>query len=237
MLKINFSHLLLIPVILASGLLLSGCGPKPASDNEFILDLNQTDQPTPQQEAQPDSAQIQDDIQLQDDIQQPTRKDPTVKTLADFAPIETKQVTMTTTKGDIVIELFRDQAPLTTLNFLSLAKEKFYDGIIFHRVVPGFVVQVGDPTTKDPNSPNPPGTGGPGYTIADEFSPQLRHSQAGIVSMANSGPNTGGSQIFITLDATPHLDDIHAVFGQVTSGMDVVNSISQGDKIISIALQ
>jgi len=226
MFKIGSTQVLFIPIILASSLLLSGCGPQPAPGDEFILDLNQTDQTT-----------SQSNNQIQDTTQVPIRKEPTVKTLADFSPIAAKQVTMATTKGDIVIELFRDQAPLTTLNFLSLAQEKFYDGIIFHRVVPGFVVQVGDPTTKDSNSPNPPGTGGPGYTIADEFNPELRHSKAGIVSMANAGPNTGGSQIFITLDATPHLNDVHAVFGQVTSGMDVVNSISQGDKIISITLQ
>jgi cyclophilin family peptidyl-prolyl cis-trans isomerase len=213
------SNLLLIPLILASSVLLAGCGPETPED-DFVLELNQTE-PVAQEQTN----------------QVPPRKEPAVKTIKDFEPIEAKQMTLTTSKGDIVIELFREKAPLTTLNFLSLAKEKFYDGIVFHRVVPGFVVQVGDPTTKDPNSPVPAGSGGPGYTIPDEFNPDLRHSQAGILSMANAGPNTGGSQIFITLDATPHLDDLHAVFGQVTAGMDVVNSIEQGDKIISATYQ
>lgn len=162
----------------------------------------------------------------------------TMKTLQDFQPIEGTQVTLTTTQGDVTFELFREDAPLTTLNFLTLAKAGFYDNIIFHRVIPGFMAQVGDPLTKDPSAPKELwGTGGTDYVIADEFSPKLRHNSAGIVSMANRGPNTGGSQIFITYDATPHLDDKHAVFGKVTQGMDVLEKITIGDKILSVTIK
>lgn len=160
-----------------------------------------------------------------------------MKTIEDFSPIEGTQVTLKTNKGDIVLELFRDKAPLTTLNFLTLVKEGFYDGIVFHRVIPGFMAQFGDPLSKDPEKQALWGTGGPGYAIADEFSPELRHDDAGILSMANSGPNTGGSQVFITYAPQPHLDGKHAVFGKVVSGMDVLTQITNGDKIISATYQ
>lgn len=160
----------------------------------------------------------------------------TMKQLSDFEPIEASQVTLTTTKGDITFELFRDKAPLTTLNFLNLAKSGFYDNIVFHRVIPDFMAQVGDPTTKEPGKEAQWGSGGPGYTIPDEFEPSLKHDSPGIVSMANtSEPNTGGSQIFITYEATPWLDGKHAVFGKVTSGMDVLKQITVGDKILSVS--
>jgi len=123
-----------------------------------------------------------------------------------------------TTKGTIVVELNAEQAPKTVANFVKLAREGFYDGIIFHRVIPGFMVQTGDPTGT--------GRGGPGYTFADEFSPQLSHDAAGVVSMANAGPNTNGSQFFITLAPTPWLDGKHSVFGRVVSGQDVVDQIA-----------
>ncbi|MDQ5951157.1 MAG: hypothetical protein QG639_434 [Patescibacteria group bacterium] len=158
-----------------------------------------------------------------------------MKQLSDFEPIEANSVTLTTTKGDITFDLFRDKAPLTTLNFLTLAKEGFYNNIVFHRVIPDFMAQVGDPLTKDPEKETMWGTGGPGYAIADEFEPTLTHDSAGIVSMANSGPNTGGSQFFITYEATPWLDGKHAIFGKVTAGMDVLESITVGDKIISVS--
>jgi cyclophilin family peptidyl-prolyl cis-trans isomerase len=122
-----------------------------------------------------------------------------------------------TTLGTIKIELFAKEAPDTVKNFVTLAEKGYYDGVIFHRVIPGFMIQGGDPTGT--------GRGGPGYTILDEFHPKLRHSKAGILSMANAGPDTGGSQFFITLGATPHLDDRHAVFGQVIEGQDVVKKI------------
>jgi cyclophilin family peptidyl-prolyl cis-trans isomerase len=122
-----------------------------------------------------------------------------------------------TNLGTFGIELFEDKAPLTTKNFIDLAEKNFYDGLIFHRVIAGFMIQGGDP--------NGTGTGGPGYKIKDEFHPELRHDTPGVLSMANAGPNSGGSQFFITLAATPWLDGKHAVFGRVVEGMDVVSRI------------
>jgi len=127
-------------------------------------------------------------------------------------------VTLDTTHGSIVMELYKDQVPRTVENFVQLAKKGFYDGVIFHRVIPGFMIQTGDPTGT--------GGGGPGYTFEDEFSLNLRHDGAGVVSMANAGPNTNGSQFFITLAATPWLDGKHAVFGRVVEGMPVVEQIA-----------
>ena len=124
-----------------------------------------------------------------------------------------------TSMGNFTIELFEQQAPKTVANFVTLAEKNFYDGVIFHRVIDGFMIQGGDPTGT--------GRGGPGYQFADEFHPQLRHNSEGILSMANAGPNTNGSQFFITLTATPHLDGKHAVFGKVIAGMDVVKKIGK----------
>jgi cyclophilin family peptidyl-prolyl cis-trans isomerase len=129
--------------------------------------------------------------------------------------------TFKTEKGDIVVELFADKAPLTVENFINLARSGFYDGTTFHRVIGGFMAQGGDPTGT--------GTGGPGYKFRDEFHPSLRHDSAGILSMANAGPGTNGSQFFITYGPTPHLDDRHSVFGKVTEGMDVLRSIRERD--------
>ena len=129
--------------------------------------------------------------------------------------------TFETDKGVIVIELFAKEAPITVNNFVFLAQEKYYDNSSFHRVIPGFMAQGGDPTGT--------GRGGPGYQFADEFSPLLRHSEPGILSMANAGPNTNGSQFFITYTATPFLDDRHAVFGRVLEGLDVALSLSPRD--------
>ena len=122
-----------------------------------------------------------------------------------------------TNMGTMKIELFEKRAPKTTENFITLAKKGFYNGLTFHRVIKGFMIQGGDP--------NGDGTGGPGYTIPDEFNPELKHDSEGIVSMANAGPNTGGSQFFITLAPTPWLDGHHAVFGKVVEGMDVLEKI------------
>ena len=124
-----------------------------------------------------------------------------------------------TTEGEFRIELFEDKAPITTRNFIDLAQNGFYDGVIFHRVIDGFMIQGGDPTGT--------GRGGPGYTIPDEFHPDLRHDGEGVLSMANAGPNTGGSQFFITLAATPWLDRRHSVFGRVVEGMEVVRRIGR----------
>jgi cyclophilin family peptidyl-prolyl cis-trans isomerase len=136
-----------------------------------------------------------------------------------------------TPRGEVVCELYYRQAPLTVTNFVGLAegtlgpapRKPFFDGLTFHRVVPGFVVQGGDPKGT--------GEGGPGYTFPDEFSPRLRHDAAGVLSMANDGPDTNGSQFFITLRATPHLDFNHSVFGRVVRDTDVVSKIQQGDKM------
>jgi peptidyl-prolyl cis-trans isomerase A (cyclophilin A) len=137
-----------------------------------------------------------------------------------------------TTEGSFTIRLYDKEAPNTVANFVGLAegtkewrdpatgqkkKAPYYDGIIFHRVIEGFMIQGGDPLGQ--------GTGGPGFTFADEFHPQRRHDRAGILSMANAGPNTNGSQFFITLGPTPHLDNRHSVFGEVVSGLDVVKQI------------
>ena len=124
-----------------------------------------------------------------------------------------------TSKGNFKIELFNDKAPVTTGNFMKLVDDGFYNGLIFHRVIPDFMIQGG--------CPHGSGRGGPGYTIKDEFHPDLRHDAPGILSMANAGPNTGGSQFFITVASTPWLDGKHAIFGKVTEGYDVVEVISK----------
>ena len=129
--------------------------------------------------------------------------------------------TFHTEKGPIRIKLRADKAPNTVNNFVFLARDGYFDGTTFHRVIPDFMVQGGDPTGT--------GTGGPGYRIRDEFHPDLRHDKPGVLSMANAGPNTGGSQFFITHGATPWLDGRHAVFGEVVEGMDVVNAIRERD--------
>jgi cyclophilin family peptidyl-prolyl cis-trans isomerase len=125
-----------------------------------------------------------------------------------------------TQRGEIEAELFAGDAPKTVENFINLARAGFYDGTTFHRVIPGFMAQAGDPTGT--------GRGGPGYQFGDEFSSR-RHDSAGVLSMANAGPGTNGSQFFITYGPTPHLDGKHSVFGRVTSGMDVLTSIRERD--------
>ncbi len=132
--------------------------------------------------------------------------------------MESSTAVFETTEGDFTMELFTDKVPGTVGNFVNLTRKGFYDGTVFHRVIPGFMIQGGDP--------NGDGTGGPGYDIKDEFHPSLKHDQPGILSMANRGPNTGGSQFFITVAPTPWLDGKHAIFGKVVSGFDVVEKIS-----------
>lgn len=138
---------------------------------------------------------------------------------------------MMTSKGEIVIDLAAAYAPKTVNNFVFLANEGFYNGVTFHRVISNFVIQGGDPTGT--------GRGGPGYKFEDEVDPQknpLKH-ETGVLSMANAGPNTNGSQFFITHSPQPHLDGKHTVFGKVVSGMDVVNAIRQGDKILNVTIE
>ena len=128
---------------------------------------------------------------------------------------------METDKGLITIDLFADKTPKTVNNFIFLSREGFYDGLIFHRVIKDFMAQGGDPTGN--------GSGGPGYKFGDEFHPSLKHDKPGMLSMANAGPNTNGSQFFLTHVATPWLDNKHTIFGQITSGMDVLMSIPPRD--------
>lgn len=155
----------------------------------------------------------------------------------DIDPNKTYLATIETEKGDIVVELFTDKAPNTVNNFVFLARQGFYDDTTFHRVIPGFMAQAGDPTGT--------GTGGPGYRFPDEFHPNLKHDRPGILSMANSGANTNGSQFFLTYEATPWLDaydengalrdcarrdvSCHAVFGRVSDGMDVLQVLKPRD--------
>ncbi|MDD3876183.1 MAG: peptidylprolyl isomerase [Bacteroidales bacterium] len=128
-------------------------------------------------------------------------------------------VVFETTMGTIKAVLYEDQAPITTANFIKLVEEGFYNGLIFHRIIPNFMVQAGCPQGT--------GTGGPGYTIPDEFAPGLKHDKAGVLSMANAGPNTGGSQFFITHVPTPWLDGKHAIFGQVVEGIEVIFQMAE----------
>ena len=130
----------------------------------------------------------------------------------------TKYVKLTTTKGDLRIELDDEKAPISVANFLSYVNKGFYDGTIFHRVIPDFMIQAGCPLGQ--------GTGSPGYRFKDEFHPDLRHSGPGVLSMANSGPGSNGSQFFITEGPTPHLDNKHSVFGKTVAGQDVVKKIA-----------
>lgn len=138
-------------------------------------------------------------------------------------------VTLSTSKGDIELELFPQHAPQTVNNFVFLAQDGFYDDVTFHRVIPNFMIQGGDPTGS--------GRGGPGYRFEDEFDDNPLRHERGVISMANAGPGTNGSQFFITHGPTPHLDGRHTVFGKVTKGQDVVDAIQQGDKIAKIAIR
>ncbi|HQH27988.1 MAG TPA: peptidylprolyl isomerase, partial [Oligoflexia bacterium] len=136
---------------------------------------------------------------------------------------------METSKGTIRIKLYADKAPMTVANFVNLSNRGFYDGLKFHRVIDNFMIQGGDPQGT--------GMGGPGYKFGDEFDSSLTHAGPGVLSMANAGPGTNGSQFFITHVETPWLDGKHSIFGQVTSGQDVVNAIRQGDKITKVSIE
>ena len=139
-----------------------------------------------------------------------------------------KVATIETNKGTISLELYAEQTPKTVANFEKLAGEGFYDGLKFHRVIPDFMIQTGCPQGT--------GTGGPGYKFEDEFHADLKHDGPGVLSMANAGPNTNGSQFFITHVATPWLDGKHSVFGRVLEGQDVVDSIEQGDTMEKVTV-
>ena len=142
-----------------------------------------------------------------------------------------KVATIQTNKGTIRLALEEERVPKTVANFEKLAGDGFYDGLVFHRVIPNFMIQTGCPEGT--------GTGGPGYQFEDEFDDALQHNRAGTLSMANAGPNTNGSQFFITHGPTPHLDGKHSVFGAVLEGQDVVDAIEQGDTMeqVSVAVE
>ena len=144
-------------------------------------------------------------------------------------PSKSYTATIQTSRGDIVIDLYADKVPNTVNNFVALARDGFYDGVSFHRVIADFMVQGGDPTGS--------GRGGPGYRFNDEFHPELVHDGPGVLSMANAGPNTNGSQFFITHVATNWLDNKHSVFGRVRSGQDVVDAIQQGDVMEKVEIE
>ena len=135
---------------------------------------------------------------------------------------------ITTNRGDIVIELHQDKTPNTVKNFVELAEKGFYNGLTFHRVIADFMIQAGCPEGT--------GTGGPGYQFDDEFHSDLRHDGPGVLSMANAGPNSNGSQFFITHVATPHLDGKHSVFVRVLAGQKVVDAVAQGDRMESVTI-
>ncbi|GIV74483.1 MULTISPECIES: peptidylprolyl isomerase [Caldilinea] len=143
-------------------------------------------------------------------------------------PKKIYRATIQTDRGDIELELYPQHAPKTVNNFVFLAREGFYDGVTFHRVIDDFVIQGGDPTGT--------GRGGPGYRFEDEVKDNPLRHETGVISMANAGPNTNGSQFFITHSPQPHLDGRHTVFGKVVGGMDVVNAIRQGDKMIKVMI-
>ncbi|MDX1439870.1 MAG: peptidylprolyl isomerase [Rubricoccaceae bacterium] len=144
-------------------------------------------------------------------------------------PTKTYRATISTNRGDIVLDLDPSQAPRTVNNFVFLAGEGFYDGVTFHRVITDFMIQGGDPTGT--------GRGGPGYKFEDEFMGNSLRHERGVISMANAGPNTNGSQFFITHGPQPHLDNRHTVFGKVVEGMDVVDAIQQNDVMESVSVE
>jgi peptidyl-prolyl cis-trans isomerase B (cyclophilin B) len=144
-------------------------------------------------------------------------------------PNKNYTATISTNKGDIELDLYAKDAPKTVNNFVFLARQGFYDGVTFHRVISNFMIQGGDPTGS--------GSGGPGYRFEDEVKNNHHTHETGTLSMANAGPNTNGSQFFITHAPQPHLNGRHTVFGQVTGGMDVVNAIRQGDQMLSVSIQ
>jgi len=139
---------------------------------------------------------------------------------------KTYRITIETNRGDMELELYPEHAPKTVNNFVFLAQEGFYDGVVFHRVISDFMIQGGDPTGT--------GRGGPGYKFEDEVAGNPLRHETGVISMANAGPNTNGSQFFITHSPQPHLDGMHTVFGKLVKGQDIMNAIQQGDSMLKV---
>lgn len=199
----------------------TGCG-KTETTNTTTSTKEQSTTTTTQQ-TQTQQTQTKDTVVKVDTVKKEEKKVSDNKSAGDV-------VNMKTSMGDIKIKLYTDKAPITAGNFKELVEKGFYNGIIFHRVIDGFMIQGGDPTGT--------GTGGSGKVIKDEFAPGLKHDKKGMLSMANAGPNTGTSQFFITLAPTPWLDGKHAIFGEVIEGMDVVEKIGKtktgpGDKPVT----
>lgn len=203
----------------------AGCGKTENTGNTTSSGTRQntTNSSQQTQNTQTQQTQTKDTAVKKDSVNKEEKKVDDKKSAGDV-------VNMKTSMGNIKIKLYTDKAPITAGNFKELVEKGFYDGIIFHRVIDGFMIQGGDPTGT--------GTGGSGKVIKDEFGPGLKHDRKGILSMANAGPNTGTSQFFITLVPTPHLDGKHAIFGEVIEGMDVVEKIGKtktgpGDKPVT----
>lgn len=186
---------------------------KPESHSDLSQNTAQSDQSA-------SSTQVDETAQTSPKADQPK----TSNTQKTMEPSNITSATFHTNKGDITIELFGQKSPITVANFAKLASAGFYDGVKFHRVIKGFMIQGGDPLTKDDSKVDEWGTGGPGYKFADEFGAGNRND-VGTIAMANAGPNTNGSQFFINVNANNFLDGKHTVFGKVTSGMDVVTAI------------
>lgn len=207
---------LLVIVFFAFAIIISGCGKdeeKPKTDEKKVDTVKQQT-PPPTEQKKDTTTTTSDDGTDKTDVKKDEKSNLNI-------------VKFETTMGTFKAKMYTEKAPITTKNFIDLVNQGFFNGIIFHRVIDGFMIQGGDPTGT--------GTGGSKTTIKDEFGPGLKHDKKGIFSMANRGPNTGTSQFFITLAPQPHLDGKHAVFGEIISGMDVVEKIGKvktgaGDK-------
>lgn len=221
-------HPLSVFLVLCLGLIASACSP--TATPTVVATPEPTTPPPTQTVAAPTSPAATSDPAARNGMY-------TAEPPMQIDPQKYYVATLVTEKGDITLELYADKAPHTVNNFVFLAREGFYDNTTFHRVIPGFMAQGGDPTGT--------GTGGPGYTFADEFDPTLAHDRVGVLSMANAGADTNGSQFFITFTPTPWLDDRHTVFGRVIDGLDVLFSLRErdpetatvpGDRIVTIRI-
>jgi len=232
--------IIFIPLVLIV-VALTACGPAPANPPMVTPEPR-----APTEQPKPAAVTAAKSTQEPEAQHAPTREKETQVSIMQWAqppamtidPTRHYTAVFKTEKGDIKVELFADKVPNTVNNFVFLARQGFYDNTTFHRVIRDFMAQGGDPTGT--------GRGGPGYRFADEFHPALKHDSAGILSMANAGPNTNGSQFFITFGPTPHLDGKHTVFGKVVAGMDVLRSIRlrepqtdprPGDRIETIVIE
>lgn len=211
---------LFVIALFTFAILLTGCGKeeKPKTDDKKVDTVKQQ---TQQQQTQQQTAGEKKDSTKKDDGTTDALKDDGTETTDTKKDDKSSMniVKFETSMGTFKAKLYTDKAPITTKNFIDLVRKGFYNGIIFHRVIDGFMIQGGDPTGT--------GRGGSGVTIKDEFGPGLKHDKKGILSMANAGPNTGTSQFFITLVPTPHLDGKHAIFGEIIEGMNIVEKIGK----------